>query len=151
MPDIILPDTSCLIFLDKIGQIDVLQSLYNRTLVTKEVADEHILPLKEWIEVVSVQDKRYQKVLEHSVDIGEASMMVLALEMEDCVISLDDLRARKVAGKLGLKMTGTLGIISKAKKTGHIESMKKTIDKLKRVDFRISDKVEQELLRISGE
>jgi len=51
MPDIILPDTSCLIFLDKIGEIDVLQKLYSRTVVTQEIAEEYISPLKECIEI----------------------------------------------------------------------------------------------------
>ena len=151
MPDIIIPDTSCLIFLDKIGEIDVLQKLYNRTVVTKEVAEEHISPLKKWIEIETAKEKRYQKILEQSIDKGEASIMVLALEMDDCVVSIDDLQARKVAKKLGLRITGTLGLIQKAKKAGHIESMRETIEKLKRVDFRISEKVEQELLRLSGE
>jgi len=151
MPDIIIPDTSCLIFLDKIGEIDVLQKLYSQTVMTKEVAEEHISPLKKWIEIEAAKEKRYQKVLEQTVDKGEASIMVLALEMDNCVISIDDLRARKTAKKLGLRITGTLGILHKAKKAGHIESMRKTIEKLKRVDFRISEKVEQELLRLSGE
>lgn len=151
MPDLLIPDTSCLIFLEKIREIEVLQKLYDRTVVTREVADEHISPLKQWIEIETAQEKRYQKVLEQSVDKGEASIMVLALEIDDCVVSIDDLRARKVAQKLGLRLTGTLGIIYKAKKAGYIASMRETIEKLKRVDFRISEKVEQELLRVSGE
>ena len=42
MPDLLIPDTSCLIFLDKIREIEVLHKLYDRTVVTREVADEHI-------------------------------------------------------------------------------------------------------------
>jgi predicted nucleic acid-binding protein len=151
MPEIILPDTSCLIFLDKVGEIEVLQNLYSRTVVTKEIAEEHITPLKNWIEVVDAKDMRYQNVLRQTVDKGEASLMVLALEMENCVVSIDDLRARKVALRLGLKITGTLGVLHKARKTGHIDSMRDVIAKLKHVNFRISEKVEQELLRLSGE
>lgn len=119
MPEIIIPDTSCLIFLDKIGEINILQKLYSRTVVTSEVAEEHITALKNWIEIEAPEEKRYQKVLEQTVDKGEASIMVLALELSNCVVSIDDLRARKTAKNLGLRMTGTLGILYKAKKAGY--------------------------------
>lgn len=151
MPDIIIPDTSCLIFLDKIGELEILQKLYKKTVVTNEIAEEYMLPLKAWIKIESAKEKLYQKILEQSVDKGEASIMVLALEMENCIVSIDDLKARKTAKKLGLRLTGTLGILYKAKKAGYIQSMNKTIDKLKDANFRISEKIEKELLRMSGE
>jgi predicted nucleic acid-binding protein len=151
MPDIIIPDTSCLIFLDKIGELEILQKLYQKTVVTNEIAEEYMLPLKKWIKIESANKKLYQKILEQSVDKGEASILVLALEMENCIVSIDDLKARKTAKKLGLRLTGTLGILYKAKKAGYIQSMNKTIDKLKDADFRISEKIEKELLRLSGE
>ena len=44
MPDIIIPDTSCLIFLDKIGELEILQKLYQKTVVTSEIAEEYMLP-----------------------------------------------------------------------------------------------------------
>ncbi len=151
MPDIILPDTSCLIFLNKIGEIHLLDKLYNKAIVTEEIVEEYIEPLPEWIEIKNPDEKLYQKVLEQTVDKGEASLMVLALEIRDCLVSIDDLRARKVAKSLNLRLTGTLGIIHKAKKAGLISSTKETIQKLKAVDFRISEKIERELLRLSGE
>jgi len=131
--------------------LEILQKLYSETIVTREIADEYKLPLKKWIKIESPNEKRYLKVLEQSIDKGEASIMVLALEMENCIISIDDLKARKTAKKLGLRLTGTLGILYKAKKAGHIESLKETIEKLKHIDFRISEIIEKELLRLSGE
>jgi len=96
MPDKLLPDTSCLIFLNKIGEIHLLEKLYSKTIITEEIVEEYIDPLPEWIEIKTPDEKRYQKVLEQTVDKGEASLMVLALELKDCVVSIDDLRARKV-------------------------------------------------------
>lgn len=151
MPDILIPDTSCLIFLDKIGELDIIQKLYKRTIVTKEIAEEYIDPLKNWIEIEEAKEKRYQKVLEQTIDKGEASIVILALETKSSVVSIDDLKARKVAKTLELRITGTLGIIYKAKKEGLIKSTKEAIEKLKQVDFRISEKLEQEIIRLSGE
>lgn len=151
MPDLILPDTSCLIFLGKIDTIHLLQKLYHKTIITQEIADEYIDPLPKWIEIQNPKEKRYQKILEQRIDKGEASLMVLALELQHCVVSIDDLRARKVAKDLDIRLTGTLGIILKAKKAGLITSTKEVIEKLKRVNFRISEKIEKELLRLSNE
>jgi predicted nucleic acid-binding protein len=52
------------------------------------------------------------------VDVGEASAIALALELPDAYLILDDRRARKVAVTFGLQITGTLGILLKAKLTG---------------------------------
>ena len=151
MPDVIIPDTSCLIFLHKIEQINLLQQLYEKTIVTPDIVSEFDSPLMDWIEIKDPKDKQYQKVLEQKIDKGEASIIALAMDIKNCVISLDDLKARKTAKSLGLTITGTLGILSNAKNKGQIKSIKVMIKKLKAVDFRISKKIEKELLRLSGE
>ena len=47
MPKIIIPDTSCLIFLDKIGEIQILKELYSRVVTTNEITKECITKLGE--------------------------------------------------------------------------------------------------------
>jgi Predicted nucleic acid-binding protein, contains PIN domain len=64
---------------------------------------------------------------------------------------LDDLKARKLAAKLNLKFTGTLGVIHKAKQLGLIAKIKPIIEKLLNTNFRISTEVVNELLRINNE
>ena len=72
--------------------------------------------MPEWIVIQPVKDTKYQKILETQVDRGEASALALASELENVLLILDDLKARKLAVKLQFKTTGTLGIIHKAKK-----------------------------------
>lgn len=107
--------------------------------------------MEKWIEIKESKEKRYQKILEQQVDRGEASIMILGLETDNSVLCIDDLQGRKMAKKLGLRLTGTLGIIHKAKQAGLIKSTRKTIEKLKKFDFRISEKIEREIIRKSGE
>ena len=76
--------------------------------VTTEIAQEFGEPLPKWIVIKQVKEKKYQQLLENTLDKGEASAIALALEMEDVLLILDDLKARKEAQKLGLKITGTL-------------------------------------------
>ena len=66
-------------------------------------------------------------------------------------MSLDDLKARKLANSLGLRVTGTLGLLYKGKVAGLIPSVRETLHQLKSVDFRISEEVEMEVLRLSDE
>ena len=151
MPKIIIPDTSCLIFLEKIGEIQILKELYSRVVTTNEITKEYIYSLPKWIKISDAREKQYQKVLEQIVDKGEASIMVLALETAESVVAIDDLKARKLAKSLDLQITGTLGIIVKAKKAGLIKSTKECITKLREVDFRISEKIAKEITKLSGE
>ena len=100
MPKIV-SNTSCLIVLDDINALDILHKLYQNIYLTEEVAQEFGKPLENWMHVVTVIDKNYLRILNTSVDLGEASTIALALQMqEDNVMILDDLKARKLAKQL---------------------------------------------------
>ncbi len=151
MRKVIISDTSTLILFHKIGEISILQGVYVEVMTTPEVAEEFGEILPSWIKIQAVKDKKYQRLLEIQVDYGEASAIALATEFEDVLLLLDDLKARKLATKLNLKFTGTLGVIYKAKEMGVIEKVKPVIDKLLSTNFRISHKIVQEILRLSNE
>ena len=59
-----------------------------------------------------------------------------------CSIILDDFKARKVAQNLGLSVTGTIGVIVKAKLNGIIPSIKPLINKIRQTNFRLSAEIE---------
>jgi len=115
MHDVVITDTSCLVILSKIGEIEILHKVYNNLVTMPEVAEEFGKKIPEWIKIQRVKDKKYQVFLETLIDSGEASAICLANELENPLLILDDLKARKLAHKLKLKFTGTLGVIHKAK------------------------------------
>jgi predicted nucleic acid-binding protein len=151
MHNIVISDTSCLILLHKIGELDLLRTVYSSVLTTPEVAEEFLEDLPIWIRIESAKDKKYQNFLETQIDRGEASAIALATESEDSLLLLDDLKARLLAQKLNLKFTGTLGVIHKAKQIGAIEKVKPLIEKLIATNFRISENIIEEMLRRNGE
>jgi predicted nucleic acid-binding protein len=51
----------------------------------------------------------------------------------------------------GLTITGTLGILLRAKKDKKITSLKENLLKLKETGFWIGDSLEKKLLKVSGE
>ncbi len=149
--EIVIADTSCLILLSKIDQLDLLNVLGRQAVVTDIIANEfgHVLP--HWISVAKAADVYYQLILEMELDEGEASAIALALEKPNSVLIIDDLKGRRVAERLRLDYSGTFGLILKAKQSGALKSIRPLIEKIERTDFRFSTKLIETILREAGE
>ncbi len=72
-------------------------------------------------------------------------------ETPNCTIILDDYKARKIAELLGITITGTIGVIIKAKLIGIIPSIKPILEKIKQTDFRLSADIELQALKEANE
>jgi len=151
MSTVVISDTSCLIILDKIGQLSLLEVSYKKVVVTPTVAQEFGENLPSWIVVQSPTTKSLQRLLEETIDPGESSSIALSTELPDCTLILDDLRARKVAAAMGLIFTGTLGIIVNAKRRGLIVAAKPLFEQIQQTDFRISEVLMKAILEELGE
>lgn len=143
MHKIVITDASCFILLDKIGELELLHKLYGTVITTPVIANEYGNVIPDWFIIESAKNSSFQELLELQIDAGESSAIALAIEKTECTIILDDLKARKIAKKLGLKITGTLGVIIKSKLNGIIPSIKPLIAKIKLTDFRISEELEK--------
>jgi predicted nucleic acid-binding protein len=73
------------------------------------------------------------------------------MELGDVLLILDDKKARRVAQQMGLKVIGTVGMLLRAKRDGVIAEIKPLLMALVQADFRISDSIIEEALRLSGE
>jgi predicted nucleic acid-binding protein len=148
---IVITDTSCLIALTKINVLHLLPKLCKHVIITEEIYAEFNEPLPEWIEVKQVNNKKYQQLLESTLDKGEASAIALAIELENVLLVVDDLKGRKKAEELGIKITGTLGILFRMKQTGILSALKPYIEQLQIFGFRIIPAIVEKLLQESGE
>jgi predicted nucleic acid-binding protein len=104
-----------------------------------------------WLTVQPVHNSAVVAALKTQMDSGEAEAIALAMELEDVFLILDDKKARRVAQQLGLKVIRTVGMLLRAKRAGVITSIKPLLTALGQADFRISDRIIQEALRLSGE
>lgn len=77
---IIISDTSCLIALERINQLNILRQLFSSILITNEVEIEFDKSLPDWIIIQKVQNGQKKAELQQIVDDGEASAIALALE-----------------------------------------------------------------------
>ncbi len=151
MQGTIVSDTSCLILFDKLGRIDLLQSLFGKITITQIIADEFGKTIPDFIIIENPKNKNYQRILESFLDPGEASALALALEREKHLLIIDEFKGRREAKQLGLNYTGTFGVLIVAKEKGYINSVTEVINEIKKTDFRISDKLTDEIKRKSGE
>lgn len=151
MPNIVISDTSCLILFQKINHLEILLNVYQTVLTTPQIASEFNETLPSWIKIVPVKDQKYLDFLSTQLDLGEASAIALAKELDNPLVILDELKGRRLAKKLGLKVTGSLGVIHKAKELGVISAIKPILDKIGETNFRISDKILAELLLLNNE
>lgn len=141
----VIPDTSCLILLKKIGALELLSQLYDEILITEIVLEEFKESLPDSFKVVPFKDRDFFSILCQQLDPGEASVISLAGETSDFLMVLDDLKGRKIAAALDLNFTGTLGLIIKAKRIGLITKIEPYVEKLIAAGIRISPQVLTEI------
>ena len=146
-----ISDTSCLIILDKVGELEILKALYREISITSTIAQEFGNALPDWISIRDAANKNYENLLKASVDRGEASAIALAVELGDCLLILDDYKARRLAFSLELKFTGTFGVLVEAKLSGYLPSVRSILEKIKKTDFRLSLDLEKKILEKAGE
>lgn len=147
----IIVDTSTLIALSKIAQIDILNTLYDSIYVTGSVKEEFSENLPEWMKTLDIENVNLVYFFSEKLGSGESETITAGLENPDFLLVLDDLEARKTAKKLNLKITGLLGIMVKAKRMGIINSLKEVLTQLGATDFRISKELISKALEEVGE
>lgn len=137
-------DSACLIGLERIGRLDLLPALIDPLFVPPAVNGEFGAS-PAWMKVQKPIDVGMVAALKLVVDPGESEAIVLAYE-KGLRIILDDRKAREVAQRLGIPVTGTVGLLLKAKQHGLIAAMRPLLDALDVHKFRIGDALRAEAL-----
>ena len=159
---IVISDTSPISNLATIGQIDLLRQIYGEVIIPEMVYQEIInggvtepatlaVQSLEWIKTGSVNNLNLVRNLQGKLDPGEAEAIVLALELNAELLIVDERKGRKQATSLGLKITGTLGVLFRAKQLGLILSVKPLLDELINSGFWVSSEIYQQALALVGE
>lgn len=151
MQKTIVSDTSCIILLKKINQLNLLKQLFGKIIITREVEEELSGVLPDFFKIQNAKDPNYMKILRTFLDKGEASVIALALQQEDCLLIIDEYKGRKEAKSLGIKITGTLGVLLLAKEKGLIKELKPLMDQIKNTNFRINELLIRKVLIMAGE
>ncbi|SRR5258708_3066742 len=158
-------NTSPISNLAYIGRLDLLQLQFNEIWIPEVVGAElQNVPdtaaktaIKEaqqagWIKSQTASNKVLIGLLMNELHAGEAEAIALAIEMKADRLLMDEREGRLMASQAGLPVTGVLGILLRAKKTGHLKMLKSEVDALKnKARFFISPDLETAVLTKAGE
>ena len=138
MPERAIVDTSVLIALEKINLLEILCKIYDEIILPEAVIKEFGTPSIKCYSAKKVKSQLV-RLLVSELNIGKGESEVIALASETGIKAIiDDVKARQVAERLELKVTGTIGVLLKAEKSGLINNAYEKITELKEKGFYIS-------------
>lgn len=151
---IVIADTTPIITLIKLNRLDLLEKLFGSVIIPSAVYDEltanqrfanesRIVRECNYLKRRNVIDRQSIKFLREIVglDAGESEAIALSDEQSANLLIIDERKGRKAAQKLGLKITGTIGILIQAF-DGNLISKSEIIscvEKFRESDIRIGE------------
>ncbi|MBW4579004.1 MAG: DUF3368 domain-containing protein [Tildeniella nuda ZEHNDER 1965/U140] len=162
---IVVSDTSAITNLAAIQHLQLLPQLYNQVIVPEAVYRELVdieppvpgtieVQTTPWLEVKQVFNRVIVNRLQSEVrlDPGESEAIALSLELKAALLLIDERRGRAEADRLGIKITGLLGILIEAKRKHLIVAVKPLMDSLIATsEFRISPALYNRVLTLVDE
>jgi predicted nucleic acid-binding protein len=105
-----------------------------------------------WLKSRPATDSNLISLLMVELHKGEAEAIALALELKADRLLIDEREGRAMARQLGLKLTGVLGVLLRAKRMNRITTIKPEIEALRaKAHFFISPTLEAAILKKAGE
>ncbi len=158
---LIIVNTSPLLYLHQVGCLELLQQLYGTITAPPAVPQELEVgklqgvdvPEVNAIEWIQIHPVASAAIIPAVIDLGqgEAEVIALGLENPDSLLILDDSLGRRIADLYSLKCTGTLGVLIKAKQSGYLSAVAPVITRLRSQGMWLTDKIVNDVLRLSGE
>lgn len=163
---IVVSDTSPITNLAAIGQLNLLHQLYGTIVIPVAVYNEMVavdtlvpgaveVQTLPWIQTQTVangQSVTDLQISQNDIDLGEAEAIALALKLNADLLLMDERRGRALAENYGLRVTGLLGALLQAKRSGFIPAVKAVMDQLiEEADFRISSPLYATVLKTADE
>lgn len=160
---IVISNTSPLMNLAVAGQMTLLEKLYGKVIIPEAVRNElsHMAAQEAgmqnpsnfpWLETRQVKNQFSVNILTVELDLGEAEVIALAMEMKAERVLLDERRARNVARRAGLNVMGLLGVFMEAKHKKMIDEVKPILDgMMQKAGFRVGKELYTRVLKEAGE
>jgi predicted nucleic acid-binding protein len=159
MPKVV-SNTTPILSLLKIGKLDLLKDLYKTILVPRAVYREieagkerdfyTDLDTLDWVAIERINSPQDRMYL-FDLDDGEAETLILAQEQHADLVIIDEKCGRRYARQLGLPVTGTIGILLRAKKQGIIAGIAPLLQELCDKQSWIGADIVKKALELAGE
>ena len=159
MPNVV-SDTTPILSLLKIGKLDLLRAVYGNISVPQAVYREietgkdkdyyADLDKIDWITVDELRSPSARLLL-FDLDDGEAETLLLAQEQNADLVIIDEKCGRRYAVQMGLTITGTAGVLMRAKKQGIIDKIAPLLNELQEKQSWLNPKLIAQVLTLTGE
>lgn len=156
----VIVNSTPLIVLGNAGLLEILQKLYGRILVPEAVYQEVtakddaagmiLLNGADWIQVEQVQNQSDARIFSSRLHAGEVEVMLLAREQKADLLIIDDNAAKSTAKYLGMKVTGSLGVLLRAKQMGIIPDINDAMDQIILNGFYVSEELRKHIILLAG-
>ena len=154
----VVANTTPLIAFAKVDRLDILHRLYGVLLIPEAVLSEvKYEPARtrvceaSWIRVVPIKDVERRRMFSARLHAGEVDVMILAQEEGADLVLMDDNAAKKTAKIMGFSVTGTFGVLLRAKREGIIDSVSELADAIIADGFYASEGLRRLVLKMAGE
>ncbi|GHT48413.1 DUF3368 domain-containing protein [Bacteroidia bacterium] len=156
----VISNTTPILSLLKIDKLYILKELYETVSIPEAVfyeietgKDKEFYTDLSEIEWIKIEKIRVQesKLYLFDLDAGEAEVLILAQEQKADLVILDEIMGRRYAQQLGITLTGTLGILLKAKERGIIAAIKPLLYELIQKGSWLNPKLIAGILEKAGE
>lgn len=147
-----------LIALGGIDRLGLLRDLFGVVRIPEEVAEEcrrggatstglEAMRGATWIETEALPDSP-DPLLVSLLDIGEARAIELAKRNQPCLLLMDESRGRRVARDIyGLKVVGTGRVLIEAKRLGLLDTVRPSLEDIRKNGYWLSNQIVAEILR----
>lgn len=158
----VVVNTTPLIALSHAGRLDILKRLYEEIVIpaavyrelsvkTESVCKKEVDRSLDWIRVENIKNQMAKALYKTQLHDGEVEVMILSKEITADVVIIDDANAKKHAKYLGLPVTGTLGVLIRAKQNGYVNELKPLLCKMLENGIYISKSLMELCLQQTGE
>ena len=152
----VICNSTPIISLHSINRLDILNKTYGQIIIPNAVREEinvksKIIEKFDFFKICEIKNINVAKFFKTALHKGEVEVILLAKELEADLSIIDDLTARKFAEYMGLKITGTLGVLIKAKQMKIIDKVKPILNELIYNKIYISDRVYNIIIELAGE
>ena len=108
------------------------------------------LKLIDWIEIWEIRNPDSKEYF-LDLDEGEAEVIILAKEQDADLVIMDEIMGRRIAKQFNLTVTGTIGVLLKAKERGFVNVIKELLTELQEKGTWLNTKLISKALELANE